>query len=298
MKNYSIIVGVIKFRQRKHSIRECQARFKIGSSTVHLILDRFKDSGLSLEDLEKMKPEEVENLIYPPLGALRKPEALPDYESIYQKIHTSGSKANLYYLWKEYRVNEPDGYQYTQFVEHYNRYVEKTYGAKDVSMAVERVPGEKMYIDWVGDQPAVLVNSQTGEASKVHLFVTTIGVSSKVYVEAFPNEKQFNFVKGTVHAVESYGAIAKYFVPDNCKTAVTKHTKDELVINSFYQDLESFYDVVILPPPARKPTGKATVERYVQYVETAVIEKLKENTYYSLESINEAIKKNRSRHQR
>jgi hypothetical protein len=52
---------------------------------------------------------------------------------------------------------------------------------------------------------------------------------------------------------------------------VTKHTKDELIINSSYQDLEKFYDAVILPPPARKPTGKPTVERYVQYLETELL---------------------------
>ncbi|MDD7370149.1 MAG: hypothetical protein PUH04_00745, partial [Firmicutes bacterium] len=47
----------------------------------------------------------------------------------------------------------------------------------------------------------------------------------------------------------------KYLVPDNLRAAVTKHTKDELILNSAYQDLEQFYEVVILPPPARKPTG-------------------------------------------
>ena len=64
-----------------------------------------------------------------------------------------------------------------------------------------------------------------------------------------------NFIAGTVHALQFYGAVPKYLVPDNLKTAITKHTKDELVINSAYQDLENFYDVVILPPPPRKPKG-------------------------------------------
>lgn len=68
----------------------------------------------------------------------------------------------------------------------------------------------------------------------------------------------------------------KYLVPDNLKTAITKHTKDELVINSVYQDLENFYDVVILPPPPRKPKGKPTVEKYVQFLETHLLEDLKE----------------------
>ena len=35
-------------------------------------------------------------------------------------------------------------------------------------MAVERIPGEKLYIDWVGEQPELLVDPETGEIQKVH----------------------------------------------------------------------------------------------------------------------------------
>lgn len=51
-------------------------------------------------------------------------------------------------------------------------------------MAVERLPGEKMYIDWVGDQPFLLLEPDTGEVHKVHFFATTLGVSSLIYAEA------------------------------------------------------------------------------------------------------------------
>jgi transposase len=51
-------------------------------------------------------------------------------------------------------------------------------------MAVERVPGEEMYIDWVGDQPFLLLEPDTGEIRKVHFFATTLGVSSLIYAEA------------------------------------------------------------------------------------------------------------------
>lgn len=48
-------------------------------------------------------------------------------------------------------------------------------------MAVNRIPGEKMYIDWVGDQPELLTDTETGEIKKVHIFATTLGVSSLIY---------------------------------------------------------------------------------------------------------------------
>ena len=120
-------------------------------------------------------------------------------------------------------------------------------------MSVNRKPGEKMYIDWIGDQPELLMDVETGEIQKVHVFTTTLGISSLIYAEAFPNEKLSCFIEGCTHAVSFYGAVAKHFVPDNLKTAVTKHTKDELILQSTFSDLEDFYGTVVLPPPSRKP---------------------------------------------
>ena len=160
-----------------------------------------------------------------------------------------------------------------------------------VSMAVNRIPGEKMYIDWVGDQPELLTDTETGEIKKVHIFATTLGVSSLIYAEAFPNEKLPCFIEGCAHAVSFYGAVTKYFVPDNLRTAVTKHTKDELILQSTFADLEDFYETIVLPPPARKPKGKPTVENHVRYLEIHLVEKLKEKIYVSFEDLNAEIKK-------
>ena len=98
-------------------------------------------------------------------------------------------------------------------------------------MPVERIPGEKMYIDWVGDQPELLLDTTTGGLRKVHIFTTTLGFSSLVYAEIFLDEKLPHFIAGTVHALSYYGAVPKYLVPDNLKTAVTRHSKDELVLH-------------------------------------------------------------------
>lgn len=198
---------------------------------------------------------------------------------------------NVAYCWLEYKQDNPDGYEQSQFYELYNRFVEQHFGKCKVEMAVECVPGEKMYIDWIGDQPELLVNPEIGEIQKVHFFVTTFGISSLMFVEAFQDEKLQSFITGTTHALEFYGGIPKHLVPDNLKAAVTKHTKDELILQSAFSDLEDFYDTIVLPPPARKTTGKATVENHVRYLETHLIEKLKEKIYTSLEALNADIQK-------
>jgi transposase len=225
---------------------------------------------------------------YPKDNLQRKDIPMPDFHKYYDRLMSKGSKANLFYLWLEYKQDNPDGYQTTQFYEYFNRFVKENYGDRNVSMPVERIPGEKMYIDWVGDKPELLVNPSTGEISPVHVFATTLGVSSLVYAEIFLDEKLPSFIAGTVHAIQFYGGVPKYLVPDNCATAVKKHSKDELVLNSSYKDLEDFYGTIILPPPPRKPKGKPTVENHVKYLETHLIEKLKEGIFTSLEALNDA----------
>lgn len=292
MKDYNTIIGIIDMRQRSISYDDCRARYNCGCNAITLIMQRFKESGLDLDTLRQMDPEKVEQMFYPPENIRRKDSSLmPDYQAAYDRLKAPKSKANLFYLWLKYKKENPAGYQYTQYCLYFKRFLEKNYGSDAVSMAVERIPGEKVYIDWVGDTPEILLNRATGELCKVHFFVTTVGVSNLIYVEAFADEKLANFITGTVHALEYYGATPKYLVPDNLKTAITKHTKDELLINSAYQDLESFYDVVITPPPARKPKGKPTVEKYVGFLETHLLEDLKEKVYYSIEDINEDVRK-------
>lgn len=291
MQNYTTILGIIDMRQRGISYNDCCNRYNVGHSTVKLIMSRFQAMDKELNTLRQMEPSEVETMFYPPENIRRKEESvMPDYAAIHDRVTREGSKANLYFMWLKYKKEHPSGYQFTQFCHYYNKYVEKNYGSDKLRMVVERIPGEKVYIDWVGDQPELLVDSITGEIKKIHFFVTTVGVSSLVYAEAFEDEKLPRFIAGTVHALEYYGAIPKYLVPDNLRAAITKHTKDELVLNSAYQDLESFYEVIVLPPPPRKPTGKATVEKHVQYLETHLLEHLKEKTYFSLEEINRDVK--------
>lgn len=290
MQNSSTILGIIEMRLKGISYDDCRHRYGVGNSTIRLIMERYDAHRTSLKELKAMSAADVEATFYPPENIRRKSEdIMPDFEIIHARLMQQGSKANLYYMWLKYKKEHPSGYQYTQFCHYYSQYVSLHYGARELCMAVERVPGECIYIDWVGDQPALLVDPQTGELAKVHFFVTTVGVSSLIYAEAFENEKLYNFICGTVHALAYYGAVPKYLVPDNLRTAITKHTRDELIINSAYQDLESFYDIVILPPPPRKPTGKPTVEKGVQWLETHLLEDLKERVYYSLEELNQDV---------
>ena len=288
MKECDKILRILEMRQEGYSYRSIQGKLNVGASTIRLASERLEESGFGLAELESKSPEEVMAILHPKAGR-RKEIPLPDFEECYHRLRTSGKRISLSFIWYEYKEKHPDGYQFTQFCELFNRYMEENHGGEKAYMPVERIPGERIYIDWVGDTPSILLDNDTGELRDIHILVTTVGYSSYLFAKAYEDEKLPNFLDGVAEAITFYGAISRYLVPDNLKSAVTRHTKDELLLNTSFSDLESFYGTIVLPPPARKPKGKPTVERGVQHIENTLITKLSEETYTSLQAINDRI---------
>lgn len=153
MHDYNTILGVIELRLSKVSYDSVQKRYRIGRSGIALIMNRYKDSGLSLDDLRQMPASKVVDLIYPKENLRHKDIPLPDFEKIHEQMIQMGKHADLSFLWIDYKKEHPNGYQLAQFYKLYRDFMVDAYGTSKTSMPVERIPGEKMYIDWVGDQP-------------------------------------------------------------------------------------------------------------------------------------------------
>lgn len=97
MQDYNTIIGAIQMRLNEVQTRSVMDRYNIGSGTLKLIMDRYEASGISIEELQMMPPQEVVELIYPPKNLQRKDIPLPDFQYYYDQIHAQGSKANISY---------------------------------------------------------------------------------------------------------------------------------------------------------------------------------------------------------
>ena len=82
MQSYTTIIGVIELRLQKQSYGIVQKRFGIGSSTVTLIMKRFKEMGLSIDDLKQMEPRKLETAFYPPENRRDISIPLPDFDAV------------------------------------------------------------------------------------------------------------------------------------------------------------------------------------------------------------------------
>ena len=123
MHNYNTILGVIELRLSKVSYDTVQKRYRIGRSGIALIMNRYNDSGLSLDDLRQMPASKVVDLIYPKENLRHKDIPLPDFEKIHEQMIQMGKHADLSFLWIDYKKEHPNGYQLAQFYKLYRDFM-------------------------------------------------------------------------------------------------------------------------------------------------------------------------------
>lgn len=78
-------------------------RYKIGSGTLSLIMERYHAGGIPIEELQMMPPKEVELLFYPQKNIKKKDIPLSDFQYYYDRIHAPNSRVNISYCWLDYK---------------------------------------------------------------------------------------------------------------------------------------------------------------------------------------------------
>lgn len=291
MQDPNTIRQTSKLLSTGQSQRTVRASLNKGAGTIQTIKKKLDELNIPHSELEKLSDKELLDLFYPPATTKAVARPLPDFAEVDARIRTKSLPSTVYSEWEDYKKAYPiEGYQYTQFKEYYYRWVSDNHPERFLKMTVDRTPGEILYIDWAGDTLELVENPEDPSSPlTAHFFVTTLGYSSYIFAEALPDEKLMSVQKGMVDSLEFYGALPKILMPDNMKSAVTKNTKDELILSTLFEDLEEFYDVVVVPAPPRKPKGKASCENAVKWVETYIIRKLKGRTFSSFEALNTEV---------
>ena len=156
-------------------------------------------------------------------------------------------------------------------------------------MRQTHVAGDKLFVDWAGDTVPI-IDAVTGEVHKGHLFIAALGASSYTYAEARWTETLPDWIGAHVNALDFLGGVPKAAVPDNLKTGITKPSRYEPGVNKTYQELADHYGFVVLPARVRKPRDKAKVEAAVGIVSRFVLGKLRNQRFFSLVELNEAVR--------
>lgn len=280
------ILEILRLTEKGHRQREIAASVGCARSTVGEVQRRCRETALCYEAASSMTDDALKKLLYPAYTGKRYIKSEPDYPYIHQELQKHPN-LNLRYLWEEYKGKNPDGLEYSQFCERYNRWRGNT--GKNVTMHQEREAGKELFVDWMGDTLPLVIDPSTGEMFKAHFFVCTLGNSGFPYVEAFPDEKLDKWLLAHTHAFEYYGGVPRIVVPDNCKTAVSRPQYYDPVINPAYWELAKHYNVAVIPARIREPQDKAPVEESIRWLETWLLGWLRNQQFFSFGELNTAI---------
>ncbi len=282
MTNYREILR-LKSLGIKHS--QIAESMQLSRQTVVTVLKRAVAQELDWQAAESLSDRELTAKLFPN-GQETPNYLMPDYEYVHREMAKPGVTQQL--LWMEYydkcRGSEKIPYQLTQFKKHYREYLTTA----KATMHINRNPGEIMEVDWAG-QTAQLIDSDTGEVIEAYLFVAVLPYSGYAYAEAFLSRNQEAWLSAHVNAYSYFGGAARIVIPDNLKTGVIKHTKDEIVLNKSYHELAEHYGTAILPTRVKAPKDKATVEGTVGNVSTSILAAIRNQRFFSLRELNEVV---------
>ena len=268
----------------KLSIRKIADVLEISKTSVGEYLAEFKRSDLRYQDIIQMKDTEVLDLF-----EKKNRENNPMYEVLsgefpYYEKELARVGVTLYLLWEEYKERYPEGFSYSRFCHHYRMWE----GKLKAGMHIEHKAGDLTYTDFTGKKMHY-VDPVTGEIIDAEIFLTVLGASQLIYVEATKSQQSEDWIWANENAWIYYGGATKGICPDNLKSAVNKACNYEPLLNETYDDLARHYRTVILPTRPGKPKDKPLVENAVRIVYQKIFAPLRNQTFFSLQELNQAI---------
>ena len=132
-------------------------------------------------------------------------------------------------------------------------------------MRIEHKYADKLFVDYSGKKLSI-VDTATGKTQQVEVFIAILGGSQYSYIEASESQQLDDFLASMTNSLVYFGGVPRAIVPDNLKSAVTKPSKYEPVINRNFQAFALHYQTTILPTRSYKPQDKALVENMVKIV--------------------------------
>jgi transposase len=267
----------------KRSHREIARSIGVSSGGVSTASSRAKHVGLTWAEVQTLTDDALDEKVYGVKTKKRLGRArLPDGAYLHAELHRVGVTLQLLHL--EYLEREPTGYRYTAFCEHYKRWLAK----QKPTMRHVHVGGDKLFTDYSGKKPSV-VDPTTGEIVDVELFVAALGASNYTYAEATRTQQIPDWIASHVRAFEFLGGVPRAVVPDQLKSGVVGACRYEPVVQRSYQEMATHYGTVVLPARPAHPRDKAKVEAAVQIAQRWILAKLRNQTFHSIEALNERI---------
>lgn len=278
---------ILELQATQMSQREISRTRKMSQHSVSDVFKIAKELGITYYDVQEKTDEEVYQMFYPDKYSTENIYMPPDYTFIHTELKRTGVTLKL--LWEEYKdsckTSSNLSMGYTKFCEGYSDHVAKN----SLANHLVHKPGMVCEVDWGGSTMSI-IDIETGEIIKVYLFVATLPYSQYSYIEPCLDMKQNTWLRCHVNMFEFFGGSTVRITCDNLKTGIISHPRDgDIILNESYEDLGNHYLSAIMPTGVRKPKHKPSVEGTVGKIATAIIAKLRNRSFQSLQELKIAV---------
>ena len=269
------------------SYSQITQRTQTSKASVSRIAQAADQTGQSTKQLLALSDSELVSFIYPPSPLAR---TEPDWASINTQLKRKNVTKRL--LYERYLAQAGvTPYNYSSFCRRLAQW-RLDNGLVSVGGNVERVPGQRMEIDFAGD----LLPWIDGDGCIQHckLFVAALPYSNMMFTEAFSNEKQPSWIAGIVDALEYFGAVPECLVMDNALALVNRDGWREGNAHPAIKSLCLYYGMEPWVCKPATPQQKSRVEAAVHAVERWIIAELTLDqplVASDLQDVNEQVRK-------
>ncbi len=201
----SNIKQILFLKKQGVSNREAAKMEGIDKETVNIYVRFINDNRLAIDELLKKDEPELEQLFHAGNPAYTDGrmrdflEELPYYREQLRQQHVT-----RYLLWTEYRARHHNGYGKSQFFFHLRQNLVAVKDRSNAVMAKTYVPGQKLYVDFAGDELSY-VDLDTGEEVQVEVFVACMPYSDYAFVTCVPSQKKEDFTDAIRQCIEGHG---------------------------------------------------------------------------------------------
>ena len=267
----------------------------VSAGTVSHVLDRALAAGLSWPLPGDLDDEALREKLYP-TPERDSGHVQPDWDAVIEALRAPRKRRRArltrLQLWKEYRdealAQGGSAYSYSRFCARLKARLKDSGNAGPAQMRFDYAPGLYGLSDFSGKVLAL----RTGRGEKdVEIFVAVLAHSRLIYAEAVPDQRVRHWTMAHRRALEYFGGVPERWIIDNLKAGVHKPDREAPQLNASFREFAQHYNVAVLPARPGQATDKGLVEASVGAVQTRILLELRHQTFFSLDAMNAAIRR-------
>ncbi|WP_298341933.1 IS21 family transposase [Ferrimicrobium sp.] len=271
-------------RHPDSSARSIENATGVSHQSVTRLCNKLADATITEEILSK--DSTLLELLYPTRAGRKTTKVAPDYEALVKELRDTPHLTREL-LWEEYcQINGENSYSYSEFCRKLARVMDQG----ELTMLLVHGKGSALMVDYAGDTVPIW-DRNTGEiAFYAQVFVATLSYSGYTFGGVYESQRIDDFLSAIMDALEFFGGLPAKIIPDNLRSAVTKHTRDELIYNATFGEFCTHYGIEPAATRPYRPKDKAKAEGAVYRVETRILARLRHERFFSVAEANEAVR--------